>query len=214
MLKHAATFPRRDRIFDVAKRAMDLAGATVGLVGSAPVMLAAALAVRATMGSPVLFAQDRPGKDGAPFRLRKFRTMRHACEGIVEEDEERLTALGRLLRATSVDELPTFINVLRGEMSLVGPRPLLMRYLSRYTKHQYRRHEVRPGITGLAQVRGRNRLSWEEKFDLDVEYVQRRSLVLDARILIETLLKVVKRDGISQAGHATMPEFTGSAEGV
>ena len=175
-------------------------------------MAAAALAIRWSMGSPVLFRQERPGLGGRAFWLLKFRTMRDAfdAEGRLLPDSERLTSVGRLLRATSVDELPQLINVLRGEMSLVGPRPLLMQYLARYSPRQARRHEVKPGITGLAQVRGRNALSWEEKFELDVTYVETWSLLTDLKILLQTAASVVRREGISQTGHVTMPEFLGS----
>jgi sugar transferase EpsL len=194
------------------KRAVDVVGAAAGLALGAPVMLAAAAAIRASMGGPVLFRQQRPGHLGQPFHVYKFRTMSDARDaaGRLKPDAERLTRVGRFIRATSLDELPQLLNVLKGEMSLVGPRPLLMQYLGRYTPRQARRHEVKPGITGLAQVRGRNSLSWEEKFEYDVQYVEQWSLGLDARILLETLGKVVKRDGISQQGHATMSEFMGT----
>jgi lipopolysaccharide/colanic/teichoic acid biosynthesis glycosyltransferase len=170
-----------------------------------------ATAVRVTMGAPVFFRQQRPGLGGRPFSLLKFRTMRHARPGEdgPESDAARLGRLGRFLRATSIDELPTLLNVLRGEMSLVGPRPLLMRYLPRYSPRQYRRHEVKPGITGWAQVNGRNAISWDEKFELDVWYVENQSFLLDLRILARTFVKVFKREGISREGHATMPEFLG-----
>jgi sugar transferase EpsL len=195
------------------KRLLDVAGALAGLALGAPIMAAAAAAVRLRLGSPVLFRQARPGLHGRPFELLKFRTMADArsSDGAPLPDDQRLTALGQLLRATSVDELPQLFNVLRGEMSLVGPRPLLMRYLERYDSRQARRHEVLPGITGLTQVRGRNALSWEEKFELDVQYVEQWSLALDARILAETVAAVLGRRGVSSRGHATMPEFTGSA---
>ncbi len=190
------------------KRAVDVAAAATGLVLGAPLLGLAAAAVRVSMGSPVLFAQDRPGLHGVPFRLRKFRTMRDAADGV--PDAERLTPVGRLLRTTSVDELPTLWNVLRGDMSLVGPRPLLTRYISRYNAEQARRHEVLPGLTGLAQVRGRNALSWPEKFELDVWYVDNWSLLLDARIVFETVWSVLARRDINAPGHATMPEFMGN----
>jgi sugar transferase EpsL len=194
------------------KRALDLAGAAAGLVVTAPILLGVAALIRLTMGSPVLFRQKRPGLNGTPFLMYKFRTMRDAIssDGKPLPDEQRLTGLGKLLRATSLDELPELLNVLRGEMSLVGPRPLLMEYLERYTPEQGRRHEVRPGITGWAQVKGRNALSWEEKFRLDVWYVDHWSVCLDLKILWLTLLTVVRREGISAGGHATMPVFTGS----
>ncbi len=183
---------------------------------AAPVLAGAAVAVRATMGSPVLFRQKRPGKGERVFEIVKFRTMREATdpEGRPLSDAERLTPVGRWLRATSVDELPQLWNVLRGDLSLVGPRPLLVRYLPRYSPEQRRRHEVMPGITGWAQIHGRNAISWEEKFALDVWYVEHWSLALDARILIETVGRVLKRDGVSSEGHATMPEFEGAPAGT
>lgn len=194
------------------KRPIDLVVAAAALVLLAPVMVVVALAVARNLGRPIIFAQQRPGLAGRPFRLYKFRTMREstAADGTPLPDAERLTTFGRFLRSTSLDELPELVNVLRGEMSLVGPRPLLMQYLGRYTPEQARRHEVRPGITGWAQVNGRNALSWEERFALDVWYVERCSLALDARILARTIRAVVRREGISQAGQATMPEFVGA----
>lgn len=191
---------------------MDVLGSAGALFLAAPVMLATGASIRLSMGSPVLFRQQRPGLNGRPFELMKFRTMRapESGEGTVSSDETRLTKIGRFLRSTSLDELPTFINVLKGDMSLVGPRPLLMQYLGRYSSEQSRRHEVKPGITGWAQVKGRNALTWEEKFDLDVWYVDHQSLGLDIKILALTVLKVLKREGISAAGEATMPEFMGS----
>lgn len=191
---------------------LDAVGAGTALLLASPAMLAAAVAIRASMGSPVLFRQTRPGLRGKPFNLIKFRTMTnsHDFEGNLKSDEERVTAVGRLLRAMSVDELPQLINVLRGEMSLVGPRPLLMQYLGRYSARQARRHEMKPGITGLAQVRGRNSLTWEEKFEYDVQYVEQWSLALDVRILAETVIKVVKREGVAEKGRVSMSEFTGT----
>ena len=196
----------------VVKQAIDRGAAAVGLVAVAPVLAAAAVAVRVNLGSPVFFRQDRPGRHGKTFRVVKFRTMNDArdAQGNLLPDEDRLTALGRLLRATSIDELPQLWNVLRGDLSLVGPRPLLVRYLPRYTPEQARRHEVLPGITGWAQINGRNAISWDAKFALDVWYVDHWSLALDAKILALTALKVLRRDGISSTGHATMPEFMGS----
>ncbi|MBO7655742.1 MAG: sugar transferase [Kiritimatiellae bacterium] len=180
------------------------------LLLAAPVWLTllalTACAVRVGMGSPVLFRQERPGLNGKPFRLLKFRTMRPG-EG---SDAERLTRFGRFMRATSLDELPELLNVLKGEMALVGPRPLLMRYLPLYTPEQMRRHEVRPGITGWAQVNGRNLLSWESKFAYDVWYVEHRSTALDFKILFLTVLRVLCREGISAEGEATMGEFKGT----
>jgi lipopolysaccharide/colanic/teichoic acid biosynthesis glycosyltransferase len=195
-----------------AKRLFDCVVAALGLLLLSPILLALGLVVALSMGRPVLFVQQRPGLRGTPFRLVKFRTMRDAddADGRPLHDAERLTATGRLLRATSLDELPELWNVLRGEMSLVGPRPLLMRYLDRYTPEQARRHEVRPGITGLVQIRGRNGLSWDEKFALDTWYVDHRSARVDAGILWGTLRAVLWRDGISAAGEATTHEFMGS----
>lgn len=203
---------KRKTIQKALKRLLDVAGASAGLVAGAPAMLGAAVAIRATMGSPVFFRQQRPGLHGQPFGLYKFRTMTDARgpDGELLPDAERLTPVGQFIRSTSLDELPQLLNVLRGEMSLVGPRPLLMRYLPRYSPRQSRRHEVKPGITGLAQVRGRNSLSWAEKFEHDVRYVEQWSLALDVRILVETVTQVIKRDGISSEGHATMPEFMGT----
>ncbi len=194
------------------KRGLDLALASTGLVAAAPVLASVAAAVRLGIGRPVLFRQRRPGLRGRPFELVKFRTMTDArdAEGRPLPDDQRLTGLGRLLRATSLDELPELWNVLRGDMSLVGPRPLLMEYLERYTPEQARRHEVRPGLTGWAAVNGRNALSWEEKFALDVWYVDHRSLTLDLQILARTVLAVVRREGISAEGSATMPAFMGT----
>lgn len=192
---------------DIAKRVFDVAFALIALLTLSPVMLVTAALVRAFLGSPILFRQLRPGLGGKPFVMLKFRTMLEGRAG--EPDSARLTKFGRLLRSTSLDELPELINVLRGEMSLVGPRPLLMEYLTRYSPTQARRHEVRPGLTGLAQVNGRNTLSWEERFRLDVEYVETRSFSLDCRILAATVKKVLRRDGISADAHVTMPRFKG-----
>lgn len=175
-------------------------------------MLAIALEVRRRLGPPVLFTQVRPGLNGRPFRMLKFRTMRDAVDldGRVLSDAERLTQFGRTLRSTSLDELPGLVNVARGEMSLVGPRPLLMQYLPLYSAEQARRHEVRPGLTGWAQVNGRNALSWDQKFTLDTWYVDNRSFALDLRILWLTVRKVVRREGISAEGEATMAPFSGN----
>jgi sugar transferase EpsL len=196
-----------------AKRIMDLAGAIAGLILLAPVLAWLYLRVRRVLGTPVLFTQERPGFHGRPFRLVKFRTMNDARDtaGNLLPDAERLTPFGRWLRATSLDELPELWNVLRGDMSLVGPRPLLMQYLNRYSPEQARRHEVRPGITGYAQVNGRNAISWEEKLTLDGWYVDHRSVWLDVRILALTVWKVLRREGIAADGEATMPEFMGHA---
>jgi sugar transferase EpsL len=192
---------------NLLKRALDLVTALVALIVLAPIMLATAGLVRVTLGSPVLFRQLRPGRRGRPFNILKFRTMRVGRGD--NDDASRLTRVGRLLRSLSVDELPELFNVIDGSMSLVGPRPLLMQYLDRYTPEQARRHEVRPGITGLAQVRGRNAISWERKFELDVEYVNRCSFALDATILALTVWQVIARHGINQPGHATAQEFIG-----
>ena len=191
---------------------MDMVGALAGLIILSPVLAAVAMAIRCRMGRPVLFRQQRPGLDGTPFVLLKFRTMKAAVDrhGNPLPDASRLTRLGQFLRSTSLDELPELINILKGEMSLVGPRPLLMQYLQHYTPEQMRRHEVRPGITGWAQIKGRNTLIWEEKFALDVWYVDHRSLWLDIKILLLTFKQVIKREGISAEGYSTMPEFKGS----
>jgi len=194
------------------QRIFDILAASVGLIVFSPVLIVVAILVGRHMGRPVLFRQVRPGLHGVPFRMVKFRSMRDAVDanGVPLSDAERLTRLGRFLRASSLDELPELWNVLKGEMSLVGPRPLLMEYLPLYSPEQARRHEVRPGVTGWAQVNGRNALSWEEKFALDLWYVENRSLWLDLKIVWMTIRKVIKRDGISAEGEATMPKFTGS----
>jgi len=193
------------------KYALDIFGAAVGLIIFSPFFIVMALLIRREMGSPVLFRQMRPGLHGKPFQMVKFRTMRDTidADGDPLPDAERLTRLGRFLRSSSLDELPELWNVLKGEMSLVGPRPLLMEYLPLYSPAQARRHEVRPGVTGWAQVNGRNAISWCEKFALDVWYVENRSLRLDLKIIWLTIRKVIKRDGISASGEATMPKFTG-----
>jgi len=194
------------------KRLFDGAGALVGLVLIAPILLVVMLLIRLKLGSLVFFHQQRPGKHGKPFKLYKFRTMtdKRDADGMLLSDAQRLTKLGSFLRSSSLDELPELINVLKGDMSLVGPRPLLMEYLPIYTPEQARRHEVRPGITGWAQVNGRNSISWEEKFRLDVWYVDNQSFCLDLKILWMTFVKVLKREGISQEGQATMEKFKGS----
>lgn len=195
------------------KRALDIATATAGILITAPVMGIVAGLVRYRLGSPVIFKQDRPGKDSKIFTLYKFRTMKDTDPELgLLTDEDRLTSFGKTLRSTSLDELPSLINVLKGEMSIVGPRPLLLEYLDLYTPEQARRHEVRPGITGLAQVSGRNELEWERKFDLDVEYVDTQSFWLDANILARTVSTLLRRTGISNAAHATMYRFEGSNE--
>ncbi len=195
------------------KRVFDLILVLLSLPLWGPLLLVIALLVRVKLGAPVFFRQRRPGLHGRIFELIKFRSMRDAsdAQGRPLPDTERLTPFGRVLRASSLDELPELWNVLRGDMSLVGPRPLLVEYLPRYTPEQARRHEVRPGLTGLAQVKGRNALSWEDRFRWDVHYVDNRSLWLDVRIIAMTLLKVLRRDGISAAGEATMPEFRPAA---
>ena len=195
----------------LAKRAFDLVGAIAALVVLAPLLLIVAVLVKIFLGSPILFRQSRPGWHGKPFTCLKFRTMTDAkdAEGRLLPDADRMTAFGRFLRSSSIDELPELINVIRGEMSVVGPRPLLPQYLERYTPEQMRRHEVKPGITGWAQVNGRNAASWEQKFAYDVWYVDNRGFWLDLKILALTLWKTLRREGVSQSGHATMPEFFG-----
>ena len=202
------------RAYPAAKRALDLCGASVVLALSSPVLLGVAAAVRLNLGAPVIFRQRRPGYQARPFELLKFRTMRSPRPGedMLTSDAERLTRLGRMLRASSLDELPTLLNVLTGDMSLVGPRPLLMEYLGRYSVEQARRHEVKPGVTGWLQVNGRNSRSWEEKFAHDVWYVEHASFCLDLEILARTVLAVVKRSGISHGEHVTMPAFMGNQE--
>ena len=194
------------------KRMFDIAVAGLGLLFLLPVLLCVALAIRLKLGAPVLFHQERPGLKGKSFRMVKFRSMKDAIgsDGVQLPDEERLTKFGRMLRASSLDELPELWNVLKGEMSLVGPRPLLMEYLPLYSPEQNKRHEVRPGVTGWAQVNGRNALAWDDKFKLDVWYVENRSLCLDIKILYLTVKKVLVRDGISESGQATATKFTGS----
>jgi sugar transferase EpsL len=196
----------------MAKRAMDVIASLTLLILLSPVLLIVALLVLVALGRPVLFRQDRPGLGGRPFKLIKFRSMSNRCgaDGALLADAERLGTLGRMLRSTSLDELPELVNVLRGDMSLVGPRPLLMEYLPLYSAEQRRRHEVRPGLTGLAQVGGRNALSWDEKFALDVRYVDRWSMSLDWKILGLTAWKVLTRAGISHEEHATAPRFEGN----
>ena len=191
------------------RRLVDVVVASIALVILSPVL---AVLVRWRLGSPVLFRQPRPGLNGQPFTMLKLRTMRDlvGSDGHLCPDEERLTAFGQWLRSTSLDEIPELVNVLRGDMSLVGPRPLMMSYLPLYSAEQARRHDIKPGITGLAQVRGRNAITWEEKFELDVWYVDHRSLLVDARIIGRTITQVLRRDGIAADGYATAPAFTGS----
>ena len=199
----------------IGKRLFDLALVIPALLVLAPVGAVVALLVRRRLGSPVLFRQERPGLRGKPFVMLKFRTMTDARDAAGEllPDEERKHPFGLLLRRTSLDELPELLNILKGEMSLVGPRPLLMRYLSRYTPEQMRRHDTLPGLTGLAQVSGRNNLSWDDKFALDVQYVDRRSLWLDIRILLLTVRAVTAAEGVSAPSHFSSPEFMGTAAG-
>lgn len=199
------------RLRNPLKRAIDIIGAASGLIVLSPLIGTVWLSVRSTLGSPAIFTQPRPGKDGRIFTLYKFRTMLDPdpSRGLVTNDQ-RITTFGRRLRSTSLDELPTLVNVLRGEMSLVGPRPLRVQYLQHYTPHQARRHEVRPGVTGLAQVHGRNQLSWEERFDLDVQYVDQRSFVLDLKIIARTITSVLSQSGVEGEGTATMSKFLGT----
>lgn len=200
-----------ERRYDRAKRCIDVIVVATILIVTIPLQVTVAVLVRGTLGSPIFFRQLRPGLNGAAFTLIKFRTMRtlDLHNGEVD-DAQRMTRVGAQLRRFSLDELPTLWNVLRGDMSLVGPRPLLMQYLPRYSLSQAHRHDVRPGITGLAQVRGRNALTWEQKFAADLEYIQRRSLALDFVILSRTVRSVLASKGISATGHPTMPEFYGS----
>ena len=194
------------------KRPQDFLCALLAIIVLSPVWLIVAILVRVKLGSPILFTQDRPGKGGKVFRLYKFRTMLPPKNGVIDpsQDAARLTPFGSKLRSLSLDELPELLNILKGDMAVVGPRPLLVRYLDRYNEHQARRHEVRPGFTGLAQVRGRNSISWEEKFDWDVKYVDHITFLGDWKIIFETVRTVLKREGISAAGEATMGEFMGS----
>ncbi|NBH17295.1 sugar transferase [Clostridiaceae bacterium] len=194
------------------KRPQDFFCALIAIIVLSPMMLVTAILVRVKLGSPVLFIQERPGKDGKRFKLYKFRSMTGEVDknGRLFPDEIRLTSFGKKLRSTSLDELPELFNILRGDMSVVGPRPLMVQYLSRYNEHQARRHEVHPGFTGLAQVHGRNGISWEEKFDWDVKYVDHITFLGDWKIILVTVKTVLKREGISAANDVTMPEFMGS----
>ena len=194
------------------KRLIDILGSSAALVVLSPLILAAAMLVRWRMGAPILFVQERPGLRGRPFQMLKFRTMTNAedADGKPLPSDQRLTPFGRLLRSTSIDELPSLWNVLRGDMSLVGPRPLLMRYLGLYTTEQARRHYVRPGLTGWAQVNGRNAVSWDERFRMDVWYVDNRTLLLDLRIILKTIIFVLKRAGINSKDGKIMEQFKGS----
>ncbi len=199
------------KLQDLIKWGADRWVAAIALFLLSPILLILAIAIYTRMGSPIVFAQPRPGKNGRIFTFYKFRTMTDECDryGNLLPDQQRLTTLGQLLRETSLDELPQLWNVLKGDMSFVGPRPLLVAYLDRYSPEQARRHDVKPGITGWAQINGRNALSWEEKFKLDIWYVDHRNLWLDLKIILLTLEKVLKQEGISQQGHATMEEFKG-----
>ena len=197
---------------NAVKRTIDIVCSGLGLIILSPILLITAILIRIKLGSPIFFTQDRVGKDGKIFKMIKFRTMLDATDkwGEPLPDEERMTPFGKFLRSTSIDELPELINVFKGDMSLVGPRPLLVEYINLYSKEQFRRHEVRPGITGWAQVNGRNSLSWGDRFELDVEYVNKYNLFMDIKILFMTVFKVLKRDGISQEGHVTMEKFNGN----
>lgn len=195
------------------KRLFDLAVAGVGLTLLAPIILVTALLIRVKLGSPVVFKQERPGLHGKTFTVYKFRTMTDECDdnGELLPDQQRLTRFGKLLRKFSLDEFPQLLNVVKGDMSLIGPRPLLVEYLPLYSKEQNKRHNVRPGITGWAQVNGRNAITWEERFRLDVWYVENQSFCLDMKIMLMTLKKVIISEGVSHQDHVTMPDFTGNA---
>jgi sugar transferase EpsL len=201
-----------ERVLTLIKYSLDRLAAALALVLLSPLLIPLALLVRAKLGNPIFFRQQRPGLRGRPFNILKFRTMTddRDVQGDLLPDAQRLTPFGRWLRSTSLDELPELINIARGDMSIVGPRPLLMRYLPLYTPEQSRRHLVKPGLTGWAQINGRNAISWEEKFRLDTWYVDHWSLWLDLKIILLTVIKVVRREGISEQNQATMSEFTGS----
>lgn len=199
-------------IYKYIKRILDIISSLLAIIILSPLLAVTAVLVKTKLGSPVLFKQERPGKDEKIFTLMKFRTMTDERDenGELLPDEIRLTKFGKFLRSTSIDELPELFNILKGDMSVIGPRPLLVKYLPRYNEHQHRRHEVRPGLSGWAQVNGRNSISWEEKFDLDVEYVDNYSLSKDINILFMTVMSVIKRDGINSDNDVTMEEFMGS----
>lgn len=199
-------------IYKYIKRILDIISSLLAIIILSPLLAVTAVLVKTKLGSPVLFKQERPGKDEKIFILMKFRTMTDERDenGELLPDEVRLTKFGKFLRSTSIDELPELFNILKGDMSVIGPRPLLVKYLPRYNEHQHRRHEVRPGLSGWAQVNGRNSISWEEKFDLDVEYVDNYSLSKDINILFMTVMSVIKRDGINSDNDVTMEEFMGS----
>ena len=201
----------RRRPYDLVKRAIDLLIAGLTLILTCPIQLVVALLVRINLGSPVLFKQQRPGRSGRMFTMYKFRTMRDITEDLVS-DEDRITPFGSWLRSTSLDELPELLNVLKGDMSIVGPRPLLPEYLPLYTTRQARRHEVRPGVTGLAQVKGRNAMPWAERLAWDVRYVEARSFALDCRIVLDTFKVVLTREGITEEGQVAMTDFEGAPD--
>ena len=203
---------KQHKFYSKIKRILDFIISLIALIVFSPIMIIVAIIVYIKLGSPIIFKQDRPGKDGKVFKMYKFRTMLDSYNKFGEAlpDEERLTTFGKILRSTSLDELPELINVIKGDMSLVGPRPLLVEYLELYSEEQNRRHDVRPGITGWAQVNGRNSISWDEKLNLDVEYVDNLSFILDIKILFLTVYKVFKRDGINQDGNVTIEKFTGN----
>lgn len=202
-------------IYKYVKRILDIISSLLAIIILSPLLAATSVLVKTKLGSPVLFKQERPGKNEKIFTLMKFRTMTDERDenGELLPDEVRLTKFGKFLRSTSIDELPELFNILKGDMSVIGPRPLLVQYLPRYNEHQHRRHEVKPGLSGWAQVNGRNAISWEEKFDFDVEYVDNYSLLMDIKVLFMTLANVLKRDGISSETSATMEEFMGNEIG-
>lgn len=201
-------------MYKCVKRFFDIVSSLLAIIILAIPMMILAILIRVKLGGPVLFKQERPGKDGKIFTLIKFRTMTNQCDenGELLPDEVRLTKFGAFLRSTSLDELPELFNILKGDMSVIGPRPLLVQYLPRYNEHQAQRHLVSPGLTGWAQVNGRNAISWEQKFDYDVEYVENMNLFLDIKIIFMTVINVIKKDGISSETSATMEEFMGTEE--